>query len=108
MIVSQAWVKAYLPGKDPVGKRLRFAVPATQPYREIVGLVEDNIAYAQLDNPGSPVLFCPFDQAAYSYINYVVGAAINPAVVPIEVRDVLSKTDPQLFREFSASVHDAG
>ena len=32
-----------------------------------------------------------------SYISYVVRAAINPAVVPNEVRAALTKTDPQLF-----------
>lgn len=97
MIVNQAWVKAYLPGKDPIGKRVRFAASATQPYREIVGVVGNNIAHAQLDSADSPVLFCPFDQGAYSYISYVVRAAVNPAVVLKEVRAALTKTDPQLF-----------
>ena len=97
VIVSQAWVKAYLPGKDPIGKRLRFAASATPPYREIVGVVGNNIAHAQLDNADSPVLFCPFVQAPYSYISYVVRAAGNPAIVLKEVRDALAKTDPQLF-----------
>jgi putative ABC transport system permease protein len=96
VIVSQAWVKAYLPGEDPIGKRLRFAVSATQPYREIVGVV-GNSAIGQLDSSVSPALFCPFDQSAYSYINYVVRAAGNPAIVPNEVRDALRRTDPQLF-----------
>jgi putative ABC transport system permease protein len=96
VIVSQAWVKAYLPGEDPIGKRLRFAASATQPYREIVGVV-GNIPHAQLDSGDSPMLFCPFDQGAYSYINYVVRAAGNPAIVLNEVRDALTKTDPQLF-----------
>ncbi|MGB7228490.1 MAG: FtsX-like permease family protein, partial [Candidatus Acidiferrales bacterium] len=69
---------------------------ATQPYREIVGVV-GNIADAQLDSHDEPALFCPFQQDDNSYINYVVRAAGNPAIALGEVRDALTKTDPQLF-----------
>jgi putative ABC transport system permease protein len=95
-IVNQAWVKAYLHGEDPIGKRFRFTLSATQPYREIVGVV-GNIADAQLDSKDEPALFCPFDQDANSYINYVVRTAGNPAIAVNEMRDALAKTDPQLF-----------
>ncbi|MGC2088299.1 MAG: ABC transporter permease [Candidatus Acidiferrales bacterium] len=95
-IVNEAWVKAYLHGEDPIGKRFRFTLSATQPYREIVGVV-GNIADAQLDSHDEPALFCPFQQDDNSYINYVVRAAGNPAIALGEVRDALTKTDPQLF-----------
>jgi predicted permease len=95
-IVNQAWVKAYLHGQNPIGKSFRFTLSATQPYREIVGVV-GNIADADLDSGDSPALYCPFDQDDNSYINYVVRSAANPAIVLGEVRDALTKTDPQLF-----------
>jgi putative ABC transport system permease protein len=95
-IVNEAWVKAYMPGENPIGKRFRFTMSATQPYREIVGVV-GNIADAQLDSKDEPALFCPFKQDANSYINYIVRAAGNPATALGEVRDALAKTDPQLF-----------
>ncbi len=95
-IVNQAWVRAYLHGQDPIGKSFRFTVPATQPYREIVGVV-GNITEAQLDSGDTPAIYRPFDQAASSYMNYVVRSAANPAIVLGEVRDALTKTDPQLF-----------
>ena len=95
-IVNQAWVKAYMHGEDPIGKRFRFTMSPTQPYREIVGVV-GNIADAQLDSGDEPALFCPFDQDANSYINYVVRVTGNPAVALGEVREALTKIDPQLF-----------
>jgi putative ABC transport system permease protein len=95
VIVNQAFVKAYLHGEDPIGKRFKFPAP-TQPYREIVGVV-GNIPGAQLDSKDQPALFCPFDQDANSYANYVVRTAADPAVALSEVRDALTKTDPQLF-----------
>ena len=95
-IVNQEWVKAYLHGEDPIGKRFRFTFSATSPYREIVGVVGNN-ADAQLDKGDEPALFLPFDQDANSYISYVVRAAGNPAIMLGEVSDALTKTDPQLF-----------
>jgi len=95
-IVNQAWAKAYLHGQDPIGKSFKFTMSATQPYREIVGVV-GNIADAQLDSGEEPALYLPFDQDTNSYINYVVRSGVNPAVVLSEVRDALTKTDPQLF-----------
>jgi macrolide transport system ATP-binding/permease protein len=95
-IVNQAWVKAYLHDQDPIGKSFRFTMSATQPYREIVGVV-GNIADAQLDSGDVPALYLPFDQDANSYIDYVVRSTANPAIVLNEAREALTKTDPQLF-----------
>jgi putative ABC transport system permease protein len=95
-IVNQAWVKQYLHGQDPIGKRFRFTLSATQPYREIVGVV-GNIADADLDSPEAPALFLPFTQDTNSYISYIVRTAGNPVIALGEVRDALHQTDPQLF-----------
>ena len=95
-IVNQAWVKAYLHGQDAVGKSFKFTMSATQPYREIVGVV-GNIADSQLDSGEEPALYLPFDQDDNSYISYVVRSGANPAIAVGEVRDALTKTDPQLF-----------
>ena len=96
VIVNQAWVKEYLNGENPIGKRIKFTFSPTQPYREIVGVV-GNIADAQLDSPEVPALFCPFEQDANSYINYIVRAAGSPASVLGAVRSTLRGIDPQLF-----------
>jgi putative ABC transport system permease protein len=95
-IVNQAWVKAYLHGQEAIGKRFKFTLSATQPYREIVGVV-GNIADSQLDSHDEPALYLPFHQDDNSYINYVVRTAGNPAMALGAVRDALTKTDPQLF-----------
>jgi putative ABC transport system permease protein len=95
-IVNEAWAKAYLHGEDPIGKSFKFTYSPKQQYREIVGVV-GNIADSQLDGKDEPVLYCPFDQDANSYINYLVRTAGNPAIAVGEVRDALTKIDPQLF-----------
>ena len=95
-IVNEAWVKAYLHGKEPIGARFRFTLSATQPYREIVGVV-GNYADAGLDSGDEPALFCPFLQDTNSYISYVARTAGNPAIALGGVRDALAQTDAQLF-----------
>ena len=96
VIVNQAWVKEYFHGENPIGKRIKFTFSATQPYREIVGVV-GNIADAQLDSPEAPALFNSFEQGPNSYIDYIVRAAGNPASVLGTIRSALKGTDSQLF-----------
>lgn len=95
-IVNEAWVKAYLHGQNAIGKRFRFTLSATQPYREIVGVV-GNIADAQIDSKDEPQLFLPFPQDDNSYLNYLVRASGNPVVALGQVRETLQRIDPQLF-----------
>jgi len=95
-IVNQAWVKRYLNGQNAIGKRFKFTLSATQPYREIVGVV-GNIADAQLDSADEPALFLPSGQDANSYISFVVRTAANPVAALGQVRQTLTQIDPQLF-----------
>jgi ABC-type antimicrobial peptide transport system permease subunit len=89
-------VNKYLRGENPIGKRFRFTMSATQPYREIVG-VAGSIADSQLDSPEEPALFLPFGQDANSYMNFVVRTAGNPAIALGQARKTLNQIDRQLF-----------
>jgi putative ABC transport system permease protein len=96
VIVNQAWAKCYMPGEDPIGKRIKFTWSPTQKYRQIVGMV-GNDADASLDSPDEPMLFLPFDQSADSYISYAVRTSGNPAGVVGAIRSALHEVDPDLF-----------
>ncbi|HXW56151.1 MAG TPA: ABC transporter permease [Candidatus Cybelea sp.] len=95
-IVNQAWVKRFLHGENAIGRRFKFTMSATQPYREIVGVV-GTIADSQLDSAEEPALFLPFTQDANPYMNFVVRTAGNPVVALGQARGTLSRIDPQLF-----------
>jgi putative ABC transport system permease protein len=99
VIVNQAWLKQFLPGEAPIGKRVRFTNSPTQPYREIVGVV-GNIADAGLDSPEEPAIYLPFLQDASTFINYIVRTNGNPAGMLSAVRTALRETDAQLFPVF--------
>jgi len=95
IIVNQAWAKQYFQGEDPLGKRIKFTYSATQPYREIVGVV-GNTAETGLDGPDEPSLFLPFAQDANSFIPYIVRTGGNPANATSAIRASLHALDPQL------------
>jgi putative ABC transport system permease protein len=96
VIVNQAWTKRYLPGQDPIGKRIKFTFSPTQKYREIVGVVGDD-ADASLDSPYEPILFMPFDQSPDTYVNYAVRTTGDPAAAVGAIRAALHDVDPNLF-----------
>ncbi|HLJ51263.1 MAG TPA: ABC transporter permease [Bryobacteraceae bacterium] len=96
IIVNQAWAKRYLPGEDPIGKRIRFTFSPKQTFREIVGVV-GNIADAGLDSPEEPILFVPYLQGPDSFITYVVRTLGDPANSIGALRSTLRSTDPQLI-----------
>src|SRR5205085_2127311 len=50
IIVNGAWVKQYFHGQDPLGKRSKCTLSATEAYREFVGVVGNN-AEAGLSSP---------------------------------------------------------
>lgn len=95
IIVNEAWVKRYLHGEEPLGKRIRFTYSPKEPLREIVGVVGDT-ADAGLDSADEATLFPPFSQDANSFINYLVRTAGNPANALGAVRSSLRALDPQL------------
>lgn len=95
IIVNEAWVKRYLHGEDPLGKRIRFTYSPKEPFREIVG-VAGNTAEAGLDSADEANLFLPFSQDANSFINYVIRIAGNPVNALGGVRGSLRSVDPQL------------
>jgi len=60
LVVSESWAKAFLPGEDPLGKRVY--VPWDSPTRkfphwEIIGVVGDVLAH--LDSPIEPTMYFP-------------------------------------------------
>ena len=96
-IVNQAWVKRYANGQNPVNMQVRMTFSASEPYREIVGVIgnvaEDNLAAAP-----PPVMYFPVDQSSgyTAYLSYVVRTSQEPAAFFHAVRAVLASLDPQL------------
>ncbi len=95
VVVNEAWVKQYVQGQDPIGKRIKFTYSPKENFREIVGVV-GNTADTALDSPDEPTLFLPFSQDANSFINYIVRTGGKPTDTLSAVRSSLRAMDPQL------------
>ncbi|PYU79615.1 MAG: hypothetical protein DMG50_23325 [Acidobacteria bacterium] len=66
VVVSRAFAKAYFPGENPVGKRIRFTYSAQNPFLQIVGVAADT-ASIDLAAPPPPIIYTPNDQGPSTY-----------------------------------------
>ena len=94
-MVSRAFVKAYLHGENPIGKRVRFTYSAQNPYLQIVGIAGDT---ASIDLAAVPpaIIYTPNDQGPNTYLSYIVRTAGEPAAFVGAARAALQQMDPQL------------
>ncbi|HEU4535147.1 MAG TPA: ABC transporter permease, partial [Polyangiaceae bacterium] len=98
MLVNESFARAYFPGEDPIGKRVRWTVVDKQ-WREIVGVVGDMRASALEAQPKSAT-YVPFaqsrDRAQFGRVSFVVHAGADPRALANAVRDALRQLDAEL------------
>lgn len=95
VVVSRAFVKAYLPGENPIGKRIRFTYSAKNPFLQIVGVAADT-ASIDIAAPPPPIIYTPNDQGPSTFLSYMVRTAGEPAAFVGAARAALQGMDPQL------------
>lgn len=108
VIVNQAWVKTFVTlGQDPIGKQVRLTSMASEPFRQVVGIIGD-VAEDNVDTKAPPVMYLPLDQgSAYTrYLRYVVRTTSDPASTIDSTRALLRQLDPQLVVIEPQSVDD--
>ena len=65
VIVNETLARKHWPGRDPIGKRIRFyGAPDRNPWMEIVGVVED--VTHELNLAVTPEYYLPFAQDTWS------------------------------------------
>ena len=116
-IVNQSFVKQFLKGANPIGKRMRTETGPGEPetFYEVVGVTKD-AKYVRLSDPFSPTVFTSLDQAAQLDYGTVIlsrsqvglnaqlaaikreMAAINPAIA-LNFYTLRSRIADSLLRE---------
>jgi putative ABC transport system permease protein len=93
VLVNQAWVRRYLPGREVLGQRLRLTVgtsrDAPEQWRTIVGVAGD-VRELGIDKPAPPAFFVPIEQLSPGQLDVVVRA---PPALAQRVRETLAHTD---------------
>ena len=92
MLVSEALVRRYFAGENPVGQRLLVG-DETAP-REIVGVVGD-VRRAALETESQPEYYLPYEQVAERRLNLVVRTAGEPATMTATVRGAVRELDKE-------------
>jgi len=95
VVVSRAFIKAYLQGENPVGKRIRFTYSAKNPYLQIVGVAADT-ASIDIAAPRPAIIYTPNDQGPSTFLGYLVRTAGRPSAFVGAARAALQEMDPQL------------
>ena len=92
VLVNQAWVRRYFPGRDVLGQRLRLTAGtgrAAEGFRTVVGVIGD-VRELGVDKPAPPAFFLPFEQLSPGQMDLVVRA---PPALSQQIRDTLSHID---------------
>ena len=114
-VVNQAFLRKYVPGGNPLGRRLSEGDEFKAPGFQIVGVVKD-AKYSSPREPAEPVLFLPaFQMQSAMILGYVneieIRTAGDPAAVTAEVRQAIHNIDSNLpitnVKTLAAQVNDS-
>jgi predicted permease len=109
VIVNHALAQHYWPGKDPIGKRLRWGLPESPtPWLTVVGEIGD-IKQNGADLPTKEQIYQPSSQGVVSFGSLVPAGVLNgnggaivlrtllpPELMANALRSTVSSIDPQL------------
>jgi putative ABC transport system permease protein len=98
VLVNEAFVRRYMGGANPVGRRVRYASAETatpQPWFEIVGVVSD-VGMTPTDLGEAPYLFRAATPASAFPLVLGVHTSSDPVALSSRVRVIASELDPGL------------
>jgi putative ABC transport system permease protein len=96
VVISKAMAKAYWPGQNPLGKRVRRGwANMVNPWFTVVGVVDD-VQDTALDAKIGATWYLPFTQTSWPEYSLVVRTAGDPAAVAAPVRRIFKSLDPDL------------
>ena len=90
VVVNQAFAAKYLPGVDPVGRRIRMGTSkSTAPWMTIVGVVPNTFS----GNPEQlrpPYIYLPLAQHHTNFASFAARTSAAPMSITPQVRDVVT------------------
>lgn len=98
VLVNEAFVRRYLQGASPVGRRVRYASAdpsRLEPWFDIVGVVRD-IGMTPTDDGEAPYVYRPLSPATTSPLVMGIRVSTDPAALTPRLRAIAAEVDPGL------------
>lgn len=96
LLVNRKFVERFLPGKEPLGQRLRLQVNGATPgWAEVVGVVGDVKSYSETQRE-DPAIFESYLQRPISSFFLMVRTTTDPNALLSTMRNEVAKLDPEL------------
>ena len=102
VVVNSAMARAYWPGQDDIGKRLRLDGGPDNPWVAVVGIVGD-VMHESLGAPVAPKMYLPHahyrtltNVSSVPTMNLAVRTSVAPSVIVAPVQSAIWRIDPEL------------
>jgi putative ABC transport system permease protein len=89
-VVNESFAARFFPGEDAIGKRILTV--ATQPFREIVGIVGDTKQYG-LSEKDMEQVYEPIDQSPSPFMTYIVKTSTEPMLLARSIEKRIQNVD---------------
>jgi len=93
VVINESFARLYLPGQDPLGKKLRIGAPSSS-LSEIVGIVKDSVDFESMREEPPPMLYTPFQET--ESMNLIIHTSIDPNGMVQPLRREISLLDENL------------
>jgi predicted permease len=94
-VVDETTARKYWPGRDPLGRRIRFGQDPTRPWMTIVGIVKD-IKSDGLDIDGVPHIYVSIYQDPWRAHSVVLRTSLPASTLESQIRHEVQSIDPGL------------
>ena len=97
-VINEAFAQTYWPNADPVGKRLKLPAPGDRSsfsWTTVVGVLAD-ARTESLEDSSVPRMYLSLYQRQAKELAIFVRGRLDPAAIPVEVREQVQSVDPEL------------
>jgi putative ABC transport system permease protein len=92
-IVNEAFVRQFLRGERPLGKKINTLMEPENPFGEIIGVVGD-IREWSIDHEPMPTVYYTYSQLSFTSMIFIVRAERNPLSLTEPARRIIRGLDP--------------
>ena len=93
-VINKSFAAAHWPGEYAIGRRFRIGGDPTDPFIEVVGIVDDIHHYGPA-RPARAEFYLPYSQSSFSFMSVLVRTDGDPGALSPAVRRAVAEVDPQ-------------